>query len=80
MIAKRISYGELYRLLLRLEFVDISNESRWRTYRQNGSDLVILLANREPATPARSADLISVRRHLVDNGLLEKDEFERLLS
>jgi hypothetical protein len=38
------------------------------------------LANREPDVPARPADLVSVRRHLVDNGVLDQREFERLLS
>jgi len=38
------------------------------------------LANREPDVPARPADLVSVRRHLVDNGVLDQGEFDRLLS
>ena len=41
---------------------------------------MIVLANREPGMPARPADLVSVRRHLVDNGVLDQQEFERLLS
>jgi hypothetical protein len=41
---------------------------------------MILLANREPDVPARPADLVSVRRHLVDNGVVDQSEFERLLS
>jgi hypothetical protein len=80
MISRSVSYGELYRLLAQLRFVDVSSESRWKAYRQGGTDIMILLANREPGLPARPADLASVRRHLVDNGVLSQREFERLLS
>ncbi len=80
MITRNVSYGELYRLLARLHFVDVSSEHRWEAYRQGDTDIVILLANREPDMPVRPADLVSVRRHLVDNGVLDQREFERLLS
>jgi hypothetical protein len=80
MITRSVSYGELYQLLTELHFVDVSNEQRWKAYRQGGTDIVILLANREPNVPARPADLVSVRRHLVDNGVLDQGEFDRLLS
>lgn len=80
MITRSVSYGELYRLLAQLHFVDVSGERRWRAYRQGDTNIVILLANREPGMPARPADLVSVRRHLVDNGVLDQCEFERLLS
>ena len=80
MIDRSVSYGELYRLLAELHFVDVSSESRWRAFQQGGTEIVILLANREPDAPARQADLVSVRRHLVDNGVVDQGEFERLLS
>lgn len=80
MIARSVSYGQLYQLLARLNFVDVSNEQRWRTFRQANTEIVILLANRQAELPARPADLVSVRRHLVDNGVLNQREFERLLS
>jgi hypothetical protein len=80
MISRNVTYGELYQLLGRLHFIDVSSEPRWKTYRQSDTDIVILLANREPEMPARPADLLSVRRHLVDNGVLDQHEFQRLLS
>lgn len=80
MIARSVSYGELYQLLAGLHFIDVSSEHRWKAYRLRGTDIMILLANREPDVPARPADLVSVRRHLVDNGVLDQREFERLLS
>ncbi len=80
MITRSVSYGELYQLLAQLHFVDVSSERRWKAYRQGGTEILILLANREPDVPARQADLVSVRRHLVDNGVLDQREFEHLLS
>jgi hypothetical protein len=80
MITRRVSYGELYGLLAQLHFVDVSSEQRWKAYRQGDADVMILLANRAPDVPARPADLVSVRRHLVDNGVLDQREFESLLS
>ncbi len=77
---KGISYGELYKLLARLQFINVSSEHRWKAYRQSGTDIMILMANREPDVPAQPADLVSVRRYLVDNGVLDQHEFERLLS
>jgi hypothetical protein len=79
MIARSVSYGDIYELLAGLQFVNVSTEQRWREYRQAGREVVILLANRKPELPARPADLISVRRHLIDNGLLDRREFESLM-
>jgi hypothetical protein len=80
MIDKSVSYGEPYQLLAQLHFVDVSSEHRWKAYRQGDTDILILLANRDFDLHARSADVVSVRRHLVDNGVLDQREFERLLS
>jgi hypothetical protein len=80
MITSSVTYGDLYRLLVQLDFVDVSRECPWKAYRHGATDTLILLANREPELPARPADLVSVRRHVVDNGLVDQREFERLLS
>jgi hypothetical protein len=80
MISSNVSYGRIYQLLAQLHFVDVSGEHRWKAYRRDDTNIVILLANRRPDMPARPADLVSVRRHLVDNGVLDQCEFDRLLS
>lgn len=80
MTTRSVTYGDLYRLLVQLDFTDVSSECPWKAYRHGATDTVVLLANREPDLPARPADLISVRRHVVDNGIVEQPEFERLLS
>ena len=77
---KRVTYGQLYQLLLDLEFVDQQVQQPWKAYRHGDTDTLILLANRNQTLPARDSDLFSVRRYLVDNGLMEESDFEGFLS
>ena len=79
MATESVTYGQLYQLLARLEFVDVSGECPWKAYRHSDTHTLILLGNHRPELPARPTDLVSVKRHLADNGLLEPREFERLL-
>jgi hypothetical protein len=78
MMTRSITYGDLYRLLAQLDFIDVSGDCPWKAYRHGATDTVVLLANRDPDLPARPADLVSVRRHVVDKGLVDRHEFERL--
>ena len=80
MIAKQITYVELDHLLARLGFVESTIEGRWRAYRHSDSDSLIILSNRDRTLPARKVDLVSVRRHLVENDLIEEREFEAFLD
>ncbi len=77
---KQITYGQLHQLLLDLQFVDEPAERPWTVYRHGETNTLILLARRKATLPARKADLVSVRRHLVEKGLLEEDAFEGFLS
>jgi hypothetical protein len=77
---RAILYRELYQLLTRLDFVEVSRENKWKAFQRRGSEMLILLADREPDTPARVTDLVSVRRHLIESGVIDRGEFERLLS
>lgn len=79
MIPRQITNKELEELLTRLGFIVSTIENRWRAYRHAASDTLILLTNRNGELPARDLDLISVRRHLVDNDLINEDEFEGFL-
>jgi hypothetical protein len=79
MMAKQITYVELDKLLARLGFVESRIESRWRAYRHAESDSLIILSNRDRTLPAREVELVSVRRHLVDNDLIDEREFDGLL-
>jgi hypothetical protein len=80
MTTRSVTYGDIYRLLAQLDFVDVSSECPWKAYRHDATDTLILLARCEPESPARPADLVSVRRQVVDNGLVNQHDFERMLS
>jgi hypothetical protein len=80
MTSSHVTYGQLYQLLLDLQFVDEPAGQPWRVYRHGETDTFILLARRMPTLPAREADLASVRRHLVENGLMDDDDFNGFLS
>ncbi len=79
MMASQITYGELAEVLTRLGFVATTVEDRWRAYRHADSDTLIVMANHDWTLPARHLDLVSVRRHLVDNDFIEENEFDTLL-
>jgi len=80
MMASQITYGELAEVLMRLGFTATTVEDRWQAYRHADSDTLIVLANRDSASPARPSDLVSVRRHLVDNDLIAENEFDMILD
>lgn len=79
-MVEHITYGHLYRLLSDLEFVVDPACQPCKVYRRGDSNTVIVLACRKRGEPARSADLVSVRRHLVDTGLIAEQDFEGFLS
>jgi hypothetical protein len=80
MVSKALTYQRLHRLLLGLHFESVPTRPSWRAYRHPGSGAVILLADRGPDQPARPLDLISVRRHLAENGILAEAEFDQYLA
>jgi hypothetical protein len=79
MMASQITYGELAEVLTRLGFVATSVKDRLRAYRHAESDTLIVLPSYPWGSPARDLDLVSIRRHLVDNDLIGEDEFDSLL-
>jgi hypothetical protein len=79
MMASQITYVELSEFLTRLGFVATTIEDRWRAYRHAESDTLILVADHDRTLPARHADLVSVRRHLVENNLIGENEFDAFL-
>jgi hypothetical protein len=80
MTASEITYRELAEFLTRLGFVPTMVEDRWRAYRHADSDTLIVVANHDWTSPARHLDLVSIRRHLVDNDLIGENEFDTLLT
>jgi hypothetical protein len=75
-----VTYRQLHRLLIDLRFVDEPADERWKAFRHGDTGTLILLARHRPSLRAREADVVSVRRQLVDNGLIEEIDFEDFLS
>jgi hypothetical protein len=80
MMALSVTCGHLYDALLKLGFGGIPHQGTGRAYRHATTGVLILLADRPPSTPARLSDLASVRRHLVENGIIDESAYDRFLA
>lgn len=74
-----VTYGELERLLIALGLEATPTMGQGRTYFDAGSDMLVLLPEEKPDTPARAADVLSVRQNLVDAGHLDGHLFEEFI-
>jgi hypothetical protein len=79
-MTERITYGRLRQLLLDLSFQDVPTKEKWKAYRHEGTDTIILLADRKSSQVAREPDILSIRRHLADNGIVDEQQFERMIA
>jgi hypothetical protein len=79
MTASYITYGDLAEVLTGLGFVSMAVGERWRAYRHVDSDTLIVLAKHDWEVPARKLDLVSVRRQLLENALIDENELEARL-
>jgi hypothetical protein len=80
MIASKITYRDLDDFLRQLGFLEFNADLRWRAYHHPASDTLIVLGCHDHGSPARDSDLVSVRRHLVDNELVDQVEFDEFLA
>ena len=71
------TYGQLIDFLALLGFVDESVPGSHRAFRHTESGIVILFADAETNAHVRAEDLFSVRRHLIDGGLLDVEKFDQ---
>jgi len=71
-----VTINDLNRYLLKLGFVNESVKNSHRLYRHDPSGTLIILAEGDDLA-IRREDLISIRRHLVENGLVSEAEFHR---
>ena len=76
----QITYLSLDKLLGGLGFVETVVEKRWRAYRHDESDTLILLPFRDRSLPARELDVISIRKHLLDNDLVNESRLDDLFT
>jgi predicted RNA binding protein YcfA (HicA-like mRNA interferase family) len=77
---KMLKYSDLKKYLIDLGFIDESVKESHRAFRHVESGSLILLSRLIDDNEAlREEDLVSVRRHLVENGLISDVEFSRFL-
>ncbi len=74
--SKKPTYRELTRFLTELGFDRYSAPPDILGYRRTGSDLLILHVKRPDNEPVRDADLASIRRHLIEHGIISDREFD----
>ena len=76
-----VIYGQIYRLLLDLGFVEESVKGPHLAFLHSDSETVILFAeHRQERDPVTDEDQASVRRHLVENGLVSEKAIARFLE
>lgn len=75
-----VSYNRLARILIGLGFVESRQEGKWKAYRNADRDVLVVWPDRPGDERARQRDLASVRRHLVENGLISSGDFDRFLQ
>ena len=77
---KSITYAELFRLLLDLDFVDTSVRDSHLAYRHVDSDTMLLFGLHDPNEALAPHDVAKVRRMLDERGLLKGTDFDAFLA
>lgn len=80
MATNRITYKQFDELLVQLGFSRKRLDGKWMRYEHQPSELVIVVAAKEPTALVRITDAVSARRHLVEKGIISASELELLLS
>ncbi len=74
------TFEQLDSLLCSLGFIRTSGEHDSHVFRHLQSSTVLFFRSRKKTDPARNADLASARHYLVENGLLDDNDFDTFLS
>lgn len=75
----QITYKQFDELLLQLGFSRTCVQ-KWLRYQHKPSDLLIVVAAKEPNDLVRVTDAVSARRHLVEKGLISPSKLDEILS
>ena len=75
-----VTYGQFEQLLAALGFRRAPSEQRCQVYYHAACDTLVVLPAEKTDMPARSGDVLSVRRDLVDGGHLDENSFDEFLS
>jgi hypothetical protein len=77
--AQALTYGDLDRFLARIGFEADQSHSEYLLFRHVRPEVLIVLPARREEDLVDAAHLLAVRRHVLENGLLNEMSFERLL-
>jgi hypothetical protein len=83
MAINEFTYQQLDRVLSQLGFTSQRVEARnrtWLYYEHAGSQTEIILIEKKPSELVHEANALSARRQLIERGLIEEDELDRMLA
>lgn len=80
MTSKKVTYDSLEQLLLHIGFIRGYTAGSHKVYEHTPSDTIILLPPSRPDEVVDAIHLLAVRKTVVERGVLDGDEFDRLLG
>jgi hypothetical protein len=76
---KTLKYADLERFLTHVGFTAERGGPTYLLFRYSSPEVMIVLPSRRAEDPVDAAHLLAVRKHVLENGLLDEASFERLL-
>ncbi len=67
-------------MLLEIGFIHGYTTGTHKLYTHEGTDTIIALPPSRPGELARPIHIVAIRRQVIDRGLVDEDEFDRLLE
>lgn len=83
MAVDHITYQQLDAVLTDLGFTRRNFSARdrtWLYYEHAPSETEIVLVQKKPSEYVYQANVLSARRHLIENGLISEEELDKLLA
>ena len=81
MNTEHVTYAKLEELLHRHEFRALSSRKRKvKAYQHARTQTLVLLTERQPEEFVQAADVLLVKRQLVDSGIMQADAFRSWLA
>ncbi len=77
---KLVSFEALEHMLLQIGFVHGYTTGQHKLYTHKETDTIIALPPSRPGELAQPIYIVAIRKQLIDRGLVDDDEFDRLLE
>ena len=79
-VTKGITYADLARALIQIGFTQECPTTTYQVFRYPAPEILIVLPARDGGETVDVAHLLAVRRHVLENGLLDESAFDALLA